>query len=1029
MTLIDTYLEEQDKYTRQFGDNTILLMEVGSFFEIYGIDGRNDSSMHKIAQLLNLHISRKNGKGIDISVKNPLMAGFPNYTVEKYIRILLKHDYTIVLMEQESHGSKNPTRSISRIYSPGTDVEYDDTLSNSLVSFHIETFPSLHSNERNFLCGVSVFDVTTGKSSVIEFSVSYKKNIEFAVSHLEERLHALRPNEIIWTTHALSSDGVDVQKIKKMLEKFFCSNHCVPYEAIQRKREHILSKVFDNNSSHSILHFLGLSRSTCGCSSFVHLLTFVETHNANALVKMKRPIVEMFEGMDRLHLTNTTLHQLNLISTSEKTYASVYSVVNKCSTAFGKRRLFHRLTHPICSRNRLKARYDDIARFMGKLQIEQNKNTKMNNIMYTKKNKKRYIWELCERHLKDIVDIERGHRRLTIGTLHPSECASFCLSFESIVSIIELMDKIEHMRPFPYAEDLHTFIRNFSNTFDLCKLSRYSLDTIDEQFFNEGIFPDIDDVQSQVSEYRKELEVWRQTYSDFIDSKKSCVRLMTNERDGWYLSVTKKRFEILQSFTGNQAVPPVSSFTIQRCKNEVKLRKGPIGALSEKLKEESSRMVTMVREKYLDTLCSWNEKYRALFEATIDYISNIDIATSGAKCALLLNYNRPVFSEESLNDSSSSMVQFKEVRHPLIERIHDDVPYIANDISLGTKDTLAMLLYGVNASGKSSLMKAVGINVILAQAGLFVAAKEMTFNPYTHIFTRLTKNDDLYRGQSSFAVEMSELRDILLRSNEKSLVLGDELCSGTESISALSIVSSGIKCLYKKGASFLFATHLHELHHLPVLKPLERLQKYHLSVSYEPSTNRLIYDRKLLRGVGSTLYGLEVCKGMDMPKEFIELANTIRTSIMGKTTTVESSSYNCKVIKDECAICGEKARDTHHIQFQSDANELEMIGSIHKNRKSNLVALCQICHNAVHHGSLTIHGYIQTSHGISLNYEWNEKEKEGKKRRKIDSHHVSWLCHVKNSDISLELLKKLFYKEFEVHLSTATISKVRRGLY
>ena len=108
-------------------------------------------------------------------------------------------------------------------------------------------------------------------------------------------------------------------------------------------------------------------------------------------------------------------------------------------------------------------------------------------------------------------------------------------------------------------------------------------------------------------------------------------------------------------------------------------------------------------------------------------------------------------------------------------------------------------------------MKSVGLNIILAQMGMFVPCKEMSYYPFEYILTRICGNDNIFKGQSSFAVEMEELRGILLRAKENSLVLGDEICSGTEYISAQSIIAASLKRLYKNGSKYIFATHLHEL--------------------------------------------------------------------------------------------------------------------------------------------------------------------------------------------------------------------------
>jgi DNA mismatch repair protein MutS len=115
-------------------------------------------------------------------------------------------------------------------------------------------------------------------------------------------------------------------------------------------------------------------------------------------------------------------------------------------------------------------------------------------------------------------------------------------------------------------------------------------------------------------------------------------------------------------------------------------------------------------------------------------------------------------------------------------------------------------------------MKAVGLNIIMAQSGMFVAAENMVYYPYKRIFTRISGMDNIYKGMSSFTVEMTELRNILQRCNKYSLVIGDEICCGTESISGIAIVSAGIDTLINKGASFIFATHLHELTEMSCIK-------------------------------------------------------------------------------------------------------------------------------------------------------------------------------------------------------------------
>ena len=282
---------------------------------------------------------------------------------------------------------------------------------------------------------------------------------------------------------------------------------------------------------------------------------------------------------------------------------------------------------------------------------------------------------------------------------------------------------------------------------------------------------------------------------------------------------------------------------------------------------------------------------------------------------------------------------------------------------LGCDDQDGILLYGVNAVGKSSLMKAAGIAVIMAQMGCFVPAREFIYSPYRHIFTRISNNDNIFKGQSTFAVEMSELRSIMTRANKYSLILGDELCSGTETTSGISIVTAGVMRLAEKSSSFIFATHLHKLSEMPEILDCSNVHNYHMETIFDKENNTLIYDRKLKRGSGNAIYGLEVAKAMNLDAEFIKCAEKIRKRILGQGETIVNdnvSVYNAKLVIDSCSVCGEETEEVHHIEEQHLANKDGMIDYFHKNKLFNLVQLCHNCHHQVHHGSLVIKGYRDT---------------------------------------------------------------------
>ena len=177
---------------------------------------------------------------------------------------------------------------------------------------------------------------------------------------------------------------------------------------------------------------------------------------------------------------------------------------------------------------------------------------------------------------------------------------------------------------------------------------------------------------------------------------------------------------------------------------------------------------------------------------------------------------------------------------------------------------------------KRAFIKSIGIATIMAQAGLYVPCSSFRYLPYNYIFTRILGNDNIFKGLSTFAVEMSELRTILKQSNQNSLILGDELCSGTESTSALSIFAAGLERLHEIGSSFIFATHFHEILDYREIRSLDKMKVYHMSVIFDRERNTLVYDRRLREGGGEAMYGLEVCKSLDLPDQFLDRAYQIR---------------------------------------------------------------------------------------------------------------------------------------------------------
>jgi len=207
---------------------------------------------------------------------------------------------------------------------------------------------------------------------------------------------------------------------------------------------------------------------------------------------------------------------------------------------------------------------------------------------------------------------------------------------------------------------------------------------------------------------------------------------------------------------------------------------------------------------------------------------------------------------------------------------------------------------------------------------------------------------------------MTELRTILRNADPYSLILGDELCRGTETDSAIGLTVASLEEFLGRSISFIFSTHLHNIVDMSEIKKLtssnenkgRKIRIAHLETYNDSQTGNLVYIRKLQDGPGSKSYGLEVAKWLGLDSNFIRRAELIRKSISNIPTeflSTKTSKYNSKIYVDQCQLCSSKIQlHTHHIQAQQYADENGFVGTYHKNSTFNLMVLCQDCHTKIH---------------------------------------------------------------------------------
>ena len=946
------YKKFVEKYKSEYASSDVLvLMQVGSFYEVYSA---NDGliNIHEIANMLNVTLTKKNKTISEISESNCYMLGFPQHSLPKYVQMLLQNNYTVVIVNQKADEKGAITRYVEDIVSPGTMVENLSSHENNyLFCIFVEELTDWRSHNYILNVGASYIDLSTGECFVLESS-SRSGDKFYGLDEIYRHLISVSPKEIFiigdvkskditqeWLCQYLELNGKCVHDYLGKYDKEITNVH---YQT------QFLEKVFNPDGMLSVIEYLDLEKHPCALTSFVALLQFAYKHSEHIIEKIKKPT--MICDDQKVVLSYNTTKQLNLLP-STYSQGSLLDILNNCRTSIGKRRFRDVLMNPSKNIDYLEKQYEMIEKLCNG---EDYQNIRI--------------------ELEGICDMQRQNRRIVIGKIHPFELISMRISLRQVLNILKY-DIVKYWNGKDTICNAIDIVIKATDVLNETIATRYNRDNITQNIFQHDYDSELDKQQEKCNMNKLWLE-------EFIDALNKMSGISTafkteyNEKDGFSMSITVKRFETFLKDNKNNYICvsgdriPIKSLTSKRVSSSSSSCKisHPLWEQKNNMliveKSKLQNMISKVFSRFLVSLYNINKD----IEKICNFIGEIDIVTTNAFNAIKYKYCRPSISKIA----TKSFVKAKGIRHAIIEMIQNKTEYVCNDISLGCKGCDGLLLYGINASGKSSLMKSVGISVIMASAGMYVPCEEFEFYPYDSIFTRIPTGDNMFKGESTFTNEISELRKIIQYANRNSLVIGDELCSGTESVSAMSIVASGILELCYRGTSFIFATHLHDLVNLNKVKTLDNLRVCHLKVTYDEKTNSLIYDRKLADGQGATLYGLEVCKSLNLPKSFLETADSIRKEIMEMSPTLlgyKRSRYNNSLFKDKCGLCDtEKVEEVHHIVEQHTADENGFVDHRHKNHLSNLVGLCKECHQKVHDGIIKINGYKQTSSGIRLMY-------------------------------------------------------------
>lgn len=967
----EEYFQYHEEYQKKYGSKCVILMQVGSFHEMYATETRGPN-LFKTSELLNIVCTRKDKSNNIINEKNPYMLGFPSVSASKFTKILVDNNFTVVIIDQIKT-SKQISRQVTGVYSPSTYIDNTSSDNKFLMTMFIETNLCLSTSKNTMSIGMSAIDSSTGDVFFYETYCSDNINNDDTQGFEEAQrfYHHYRPVELI-IYHIDNTPNNTQDKLDSLNKKIKDKLDLLPnqiifiYNKIGQQMTRLtwqnmaLKKIYPYNSVESPIEYLDLVKYPYSIVALLIAFDYLFQHNNKLTEQLKYP--QYFNKCSQMILGNNAQYQLNIIDyynweNINTKFQSVNSVVNNCATAMGKRKLKNLLCAPYTNREIIQESYD-ITDCMIKFNL----------------------YDEIRSHLKCISDLDKLFRKLSIKYIQPYELYSIYESFTTIVQLINFVktnsDLKKYMKKFFVKQDfvdINKCIEFVDNKFHIEKLRLSNLIEVKDSYYKNNIYKDLDDINKSISSNINIVDNIAKIVESIDDT--ITLSIKNNGRDGYYLMTTKikgkKLQEKIKNINNNNFDLSKLVFTYQT--NTCKITCDQINTNSNNIEELYSQLNDKIKSYFINDMQSWYNKYSHIFSKILNFITQFDLVSNNAWTSVQYHYVKPIICDENVDNGS--FANGTNIRHPIIERIID-TEYIPHDLSIGN-DVNGMMIYGCNAVGKSICMKSMGINIILAQIGYYVAADTFNYSIFDSLYTRISGSDNLFKGQSSFVVEMNELRCILKRATRKSLIIGDEICRGTEYLSANAIVASAIIKLVDLGAKFMFASHLHELANIQQIKDLNSVKFYHLAVTQQGDD--LIFNRQLREGTGEQIYGITIARYILDDPVFINTANNLKNELIQNSNTMnirtsltsgKKSNYNNDMYVDSCHVCNSNINlESHHIIMQKDFDKSGLNKSkkhITKDSKANLIVLCSSCHDDVHSGKLNINSKIKSTNGYSL---------------------------------------------------------------
>ena len=559
------------------------------------------------------------------------------------------------------------------------------------------------------------------------------------------------------------------------------------------------------------------------------LLSYLTETQKNALSHILA--ATPYDSRQYMALDKTALRNLELTETTraKSRRGSLLWILDRTQTAMGSRLLRSWIERPLFSEAEINRRLDAVEQLMQNPMAA----ASMREI------------------LSGVYDVERLLSRIAYEAVNARDC----LALKNSLDAVPLIKRCAEDFDAPLIRDT---LENLDPMTELVDVLRRSIDpdapisVKDGGMILKGYSEELDELRDIAENGKEYLAALEQKEREETGIKN--LKIGFNRVFGYYIEVTKSFYELVPyRYTRKQTLANAERFITEELKS---LENKILGA-----QESSTRL------EY-ELFCEIRRVLKDLLprlQSTAQALKTLDALLSLAQVAADYNYVRPAINDEGRYVITGG-------RHPVVEDSIGRERFVPNDTSLNAEDRV-MIITGPNMAGKSTYMRQVALIVLMAHLGSFVPAESADIALTDRIFTRIGASDDLYGGQSTFMVEMSEMATILKFATPKSLLILDEVGRGTSTFDGLSIAWAAVEHIAgeKCGARTLFATHYHELSELE--GQLEGVVNYRITA--KEMGEDVIFLRKIVPGGADRSYGVAVAKLAGLPKSLIARARQI----------------------------------------------------------------------------------------------------------------------------------------------------------